>query len=197
MAFFTELEGVKDRMLDQLSGGELQRFAIAMCVVQRADVYIFDEPSSYLDVKQRLKAAKIIRDLVTPQNYVIVVEHDLAVLDYLSDFVCCLYGIPGVYGVVTMPSGVREGINIFLDGYIPTENMRFRETELSFKVTDQAEKEVVKRTARYTYPSFTKRIGNFELKVEGGEFTDSEIIVMLGENGTGKTTMIRQAVTFE
>ncbi|MCP9258639.1 Pixie, isoform A [Dirofilaria immitis] len=187
----TELNGVKDRMLDQLSGGELQRFAIAMCVVQHADVYMFDEPSSYLDVKQRLKAAKIIRDLVTPHNYVIVVEHDLAVLDYLSDFVCCLYGMPGVYGVVTLPSGVREGINIFLDGFIPTENMRFRDSELSFKVTDQAEKEVVKRTARYTYPSFTKRIGNFELKVEGGEFTDSEIIVMLGENGTGKTTMIR------
>ncbi|VBB29195.1 unnamed protein product [Acanthocheilonema viteae] len=186
-----ELNGVKDRMLDQLSGGELQRFAIAMCVVQHADVYMFDEPSSYLDVKQRLKAAKIIRDLVTPHNYVIVVEHDLAVLDYLSDYVCCLYGMPGVYGVVTLPSGVREGINIFLDGFIPTENMRFRDSELSFKVTDQAEKEVVKRTARYTYPSFTKHIGNFELKVEGGEFTDSEIIVMLGENGTGKTTMIR------
>ncbi|CAG9531358.1 unnamed protein product [Cercopithifilaria johnstoni] len=186
-----ELNGVRDRMLDQLSGGELQRFAIAMCVVQHADVYMFDEPSSYLDVKQRLKAAKIIRDLVTPHNYVIVVEHDLAVLDYLSDYVCCLYGMPGVYGVVTLPSGVREGINIFLDGFIPTENMRFRDSELSFKVTDQAEKEMVKRTARYTYPSFVKHIGNFELKVEGGEFTDSEIIVMLGENGTGKTTMIR------
>ncbi|VDN07516.1 unnamed protein product [Thelazia callipaeda] len=179
------------RMLDQLSGGELQRFAIAMCVVQHADVYMFDEPSSYLDVKQRLKAAKIIRELVTPHNYVIVVEHDLAVLDYLSDFVCCLYGLPGVYGVVTLPSGVREGINIFLDGFIPTENMRFRDSELSFKVTDQTEKEVIKRTARYTYPSFTKKIGNFELNVKGGEFTDSEIIVMLGENGTGKTTMIR------
>lgn len=59
-------------------------------------------------------------------SYVIVVEHDLAVLDYLSDYVCCLYGVPGVYGVVTLPSGVREGINIFLDGFIPTENMRFR-----------------------------------------------------------------------
>lgn len=62
---------------------------------------------------------------------------------------------------------------------------------MSFKVTEQAEKEVVKRTARYAYPSFTKKIGSFELSVEGGEFTDSEIIVMLGENGTGKTTMIR------
>ncbi len=64
-----------------------------------------------------------------------MVEHDLAVLDYLSDFICCLYGVPGAYGVVTLPQGVREGINIFLDGFIPTENLRFRETALVFKVS--------------------------------------------------------------
>ena len=72
-------------------------------------------------------------------RYVIVVEHDLSVLDYLSDFICCLYGVPGVYGVVTMPIGVREGINIFLDGYIPAENLRFRETSLVFKVAESAD----------------------------------------------------------
>ena len=70
---------------------------------------MFDEPSSYLDVKQRLKAALSIRSLLGTNKYIIVVEHDLSVLDYLSDFICCLYGVPGVYGVVTMPSGVREG----------------------------------------------------------------------------------------
>uniref|UniRef100_A0A1X7SDN1 Uncharacterized protein n=1 Tax=Amphimedon queenslandica TaxID=400682 RepID=A0A1X7SDN1_AMPQE len=69
---------------------------------------MFDEPSSYLDVKQRLKAASAIRQLLNEDRYVIVVEHDLSVLDYLSDFICCLYGVPGVYGVVTLPSGVRE-----------------------------------------------------------------------------------------
>ena len=69
---------------------------------------MFDEPSSYLDVKQRLNAARSIRKLLASTNYVVVVEHDLAVLDYLSDFICCLYGKPGVYGVVTMPFSVRE-----------------------------------------------------------------------------------------
>ncbi len=69
----------------------------------------------------------------------IVVEHDLSVLDYLSDFICCLYGVPGAYGVVTLPIGVREGINVFLDGYIPAENLRFRDTSLVFKVSEQAE----------------------------------------------------------
>ncbi|CAJ0942735.1 unnamed protein product, partial [Mesorhabditis belari] len=185
-----ELDGVKDRGIELLSGGELQRFAIALCVVQNADVYMFDEPSSYLDVKQRLKAAAVIRECLGEKKYVIVVEHDLAVLDYLSDFICCLYGVAGVYGVVTLPSGVREGINMFLDGFIRSENMRFREDALNFKVSDGQE-ELVKRTGHFIYPKMTKILGDFTLHVEAGDFSDSEIIVMLGENGTGKTTMIR------
>ena len=96
---------------------------------------MFDEPSSYLDVRQRVKAARVIRTLLRPNSYVIVVEHDLSVLDYLSDFICCLYGKPGAYGVVTMPFSVREGINIFLAGFVPTENLRFREESLTFKVS--------------------------------------------------------------
>jgi ATP-binding cassette subfamily E protein 1 len=123
-----------DRTVDTLSGGELQRFAIAFTAVQLADVYMFDEPTSYLDVKQRLKAADAIRTLSTYDNYVVVVEHDLSILDYLSDSICVLYGVPAAYGVVTLPYGVREGINVFLDGFIPTENMRFRDFGLSFKV---------------------------------------------------------------
>jgi ATP-binding cassette subfamily E protein 1 len=111
-----ELHDVFDREIQHLSGGELQRFAIGLASVQKADVYMFDEPSSYLDVKQRLNAGRVIRSLLGPNSYVIVVEHDLSVLDYLSDFICVLYGMPGVYGVVTLPFGVREGINIFLDG---------------------------------------------------------------------------------
>ena len=62
------------------------------------------------------------------------VEHDLSVLDYLSDFICCLWGKPGAYGVVTTPFSVREGINHFLDGFIPTENLRFRDEALNFKL---------------------------------------------------------------
>jgi ATP-binding cassette subfamily E protein 1 len=104
-----DLKDVLDRELHQLSGGELQRFAIAMVCIQKGDIFMFDEPSSYLDVKQRLKAAKIIRSMIDSNRYIICVEHDLSVLDYLSDFVCCLYGRPSVYGVVTLPFGVREG----------------------------------------------------------------------------------------
>lgn len=112
-------------------------------------------------------------------------------LDYLSDFICCLYGKPGAYGVVTMPFSVREGINIFLAGFVPTENMRFRDEELTFKVSDQADEQRRKDDKTYTYPGMIKRAGNFELLIEAGNFNDSEILVMLGENGTGKTTFIR------
>lgn len=179
-------DAIKERKIDELSGGELQRFAIAILCIQKADVYVFDEPSSYLDVKQRLNAAKAIRSLVAPDKYVIVVEHDLSVLDYLSDFICCLYGVPGAYGVVTFPSSVREGINIFLDGFIPSENLRFRETSLVFKVSETATDEEVKRMARYEYPNMVKKMGsNFELRIESGTFTDSEIIVLLGESSQG------------
>ncbi|KAJ7526342.1 hypothetical protein O6H91_16G002500 [Diphasiastrum complanatum] len=154
---------------------------------------MFDEPSSYLDVKQRLKAAQVVRSLLRPNSYVIVVEHDLSVLDYLSDFICCLYGKPGAYGVVTLPFSVREGINIFLAGFVPTENLRFRDESLTFKVaeTPQESAEEIRTYARYKYPSMSKTQGGFKLTVKEGDFTDSQIIVMLGENGTGKTTFIR------
>lgn len=186
-----DLENVRERQVQELSGGELQRFACAIVCIQKADIFMFDEPSSYLDVKQRLKAAESIRYLVRPDKYIIVVEHDLSVLDYLSDFICCLYGVPGAYGVVTMPFSVREGINIFLDGFVPTENLRFREVSLIFKVSETASEEEIKRMCHYEYPTMRKNLGNFKMSINPGTFTDSEIIVMLGENGTGKTTFIR------
>lgn len=201
-----DLVHLKERDLAVLSGGELQRFAIAIVATQKADVFMFDEPSSYLDIRQRIKAANTIRKLldISSQTYVIVVEHDLSVLDYLSDYVCCLYGTPGAYGVVTMPFAVRDGINIFLAGFIPTENLRFRDEELSFKVSQQGDDLITTggKNLKYltrTYPDMCKTMSGkgdnakkvFKLNVEAGGFRDSEIIVLLGENGTGKTTFIR------
>jgi len=189
-----ELTNLQDREIAVLSGGELQRFAIGLSCIQAADVYMFDEPSSYLDVKQRLQVAQVIRGLLQPTIYVIVVEHDLSVLDYLSDFICVLYGTAGAYGVVTLPFSVREGINIFLAGFVPTENLRFREVALTFKVVETVESkeaELSVKHSQYTYPSMSKKMGDFTLNVEPGQFSDSEIVVMLGENGTGKTTFIR------
>lgn len=197
-----DLTHLRDRSIDVLSGGELQRFAIAMTSIQDASVYMFDEPSSYLDVKQRLQAARVIRSKASlgassaNQTYVIAVEHDLAVLDYLSDFVSVFYGTPGAYGVVTMPFSVREGINVFLAGFIPTENMRFRPDELTFRVSETAAEVEVDREAAiaHQYPAVRKEAGDFRLQIEAGSFCTSEIIVLLGENGTGKTTFVRTLV---
>jgi len=147
---------------------------------------MFDEPSSYLDVKQRLSAARIIRSLLRADDYVIVVEHDLSVLDYLSDYICVLYGKPAIYGVVTLPHSVREGINIFLDGHIPTENLRFREESLTFRIAEGVEEYLNEKSRAFRYPAMEKTMGNFHLKIDSGSFSDSEIIVMMGENGTGK-----------
>lgn len=193
-----DLTEVLDRTIDKLSGGELQRFAIAITCAQKADIYMFDEPTSYLDVKQRLQAGATIRELCTDTTYVIVVEHDLSILDYLSDYVCCLYGQPAVYGVVSMPYTVREGINVFLAGFIPTENMRFRDVELTFRVAENfSQRDEVKRDRSIKYPSMSKTLGTFHLDIEAGDFSDSEILVMLGENGTGKTTFIRMLAGLE
>ncbi|KAK7186537.1 Fe-S cluster-binding ribosome biosynthesis protein [Paraphaeosphaeria sporulosa] len=186
-----ELKHVYERDVTLLSGGELQRFAIGTVCVQKADVYMFDEPSSFLDVKQRLAAARMIRSLLRPDDYVIVVEHDLSVLDYLSDFICVLYGKPAVYGVVTLPASVREGINIFLDGNIPTENLRFREESLQFRIAEAGDEFLTDKSNAYGYPKMAKTLGDFHLEIEAGQFTDSEIIVMMGENGTGKTTFCK------
>ena len=187
-----ELSNLVDRKLADLSGGELQRFCIAYTCCKKADVYIFDEPTSYLDIRQRVKIAKIIRSLCNEKTYVIVVEHDLSILDYLSDYVCCLYGTPAAYGVVTHPSGVREGINIFLDGYIPSENMRFRDTEFTFRIQNIEEITKENNATCHKYPAMRKVFDkSFTLNVEAGEFTNSHIVVMLGQNGTGKSSFIR------
>ncbi|NP_001036911.1 ribonuclease L inhibitor homolog [Bombyx mori] len=194
-----DLSHIRDREIAALSGGELQRFACAMCAffacamvcIQNGDIFMFDEPSPYLDVKQRLNAARTIRSLIHPDKFIIVVEHDLSVLDYLSDFICCLYGVPGAYGVVTMPFSVRRYKHIFLDGFVPTENMRFRTESLVFKVAASATREEIKRMNHYEYPAMSKMMGDFGLRVMPGGFSDSEILVLLGENGTGKTTFIR------
>lgn len=194
-----DLVHLQDKLVNVASGGELQRFAIGVAYVQKANIYMFDEPTSYLDVKQRLQAASLIRTLCSDSHYVLIVEHDLSILDYLSDSVCCLYGKPTAYGVVTLPYSVSEGINSFLDGYLGSENMRFRDFALTFRVAENFTTEIKRKSQGTEYVDMSLTLSSeyngvkstFKLDIEKGDFNTSEIIVLLGQNGTGKTTFIR------
>jgi len=185
-----QLENILERNLDILSGGELQRVAVAATISREADVYLFDEPSSYLDVKQRLQAARAIRDLTKDEKTVIVAEHDLAILDYLSDQICVFYGSPRVYGVVSHVHGVRTGINIYLQGFIPDENIRFRKEPIIFHVKPPTVSWAAGETV-LKWGAMKKSYGEFSLTVKAEEAKQGEVIGILGPNGIGKTTFVK------
>ncbi len=180
---------ILDRNLSDLSGGELQRVAIAAACLKESDFYAFDEPTSYLDVRERLNAAKLIRSVAQAGKSVMLIEHDLAVLDYLSDYIHLLYGKKAAYGIVSGPKSVRNGINEFLEGFVRDENVRFRKEELKFEVKPAGDFKRKKVAA--TYPAMRKTLGSFSLHVEGGDLRESEVLGILGPNGIGKTTFVK------
>ena len=185
-----QLRTVEERNIVDLSGGELQRLTIAVVLCKEADVYLFDEPSSYLDVKQRIAVAKVIRSLINEEKSVMVAEHDLAILDYLSDYVCVFYGEAAVYGVVCHPQSVRVGINIYLNGYVPEENVRFRDTPIKFHIKPPAMTWNIE-DAVLRWPRLRKSFEGFNLTTEAGEIHKGEVVGILGPNGIGKTTFIK------
>jgi ATP-binding cassette subfamily E protein 1 len=184
------LQDVMDREIKNLSGGELQRLAIAAASARDADVYFFDEPSSHLDVYQRLNAANVIRSLAELGRAVLVVEHDLAVLDYICDYVHIIYGIPGAYGVISNLRSVRVGINTYLEGYLREENVRFRDESIHFEVKPSFRSISFTKIA-FNYPQLIKRFSGFELSADPGSIFKGEVVGVIGQNATGKTTFIK------
>ena len=184
-----ELERFLNSKIDEISGGELQRVAIAATVLKKANVYIFDEPSSYLDIKQRIKLSKFIRNLANEETAVIVVEHDLIILDHMADLIQILYGETGAYGVVSGTKTTRAGINVYLSGYLKEENIRFREHEIKFlakplkKVRDE---EII-----ISWNNIELNLGSFNLTAPEGKIPRKQVIGILGENGIGKTSFVR------
>jgi len=184
------MEEMLDKDVSTLSGGELQILAVAAVMIRDCDFYFFDEPSSYLDVKQRLLVAKEIRSLAK-NKHVMVVEHDLAILDYLSDHVHLLYGKPGAFGVVSNPYGTRVGMNTYLEGYIMEENVRFRDKSIIFSGKAHISE---KSNFLMEFSGFEKSFENFTMRTEKGKLYRGEVVGILGPNGIGKTTFIKMLV---
>ncbi|AMK14079.1 ATPase RIL [methanogenic archaeon mixed culture ISO4-G1] len=183
-----DLTEVIDRELSKLSGGELQRLAMAATMMKDADVYFFDEPTSYLDIYQRVKMARLIKDL-SMEKQVMVIEHDLAILDFLADNVNVVYGTEGAYGVFTMPRQVRTAINVYLDGYLPEENIRFRDRPIEFAASppraDWQTADII------SFKGLKKDFGEFKLDISGGAVKIGESVGIVGPNATGKTTFVK------
>ncbi len=184
------LQNILDRDLAALSGGELQRLAVAVAAAKDAEYYFFDEPSSYNDVYQRLAVAKVIKELAEEGKSVMVVEHDMTLLDYLSDYVHIIYGEPGAYGIVSTLQSTKVGINNFLDGFLPAENVRFREKAFRFDISTSAE-DVILDVPVASYTDLSKSFPSFKLQVSAGKLRQGEIVGIVGANALGKTTFMR------
>ncbi|MEM4780289.1 MAG: ribosome biogenesis/translation initiation ATPase RLI [Halalkalicoccus sp.] len=183
---------VMDQGIDELSGGELQRVAIAACLARDADFYFLDEITPYLDIGQRVTVARIVRELAAEgDRSMLVVEHDLAVLDLLCDNLHVAYGEPGAYGVITSPKSVRNGINEYLGGYLDNENMRIRPEAIEFE--QHAPRTVSRADPLVEYPAMSKSYGTgaFSLEVEAGAIREEEVLGIVGPNGIGKSTFAK------
>jgi ATP-binding cassette subfamily E protein 1 len=185
------LENSMEQDLKELSGGELQRIAVAVTAAKDTEFYFFDEPSSYNDVFQRIGVAKVIQNLARIGKSVMVVEHDLTLLDFLSDYIEVLYGEPAAYGIVSRVLSTKVGINVFLDGYLPTENVRFRDKKFSFDVSSSSTDIFQEGSDVVTYPKLEKKFDSFSLTIEPGRVRKGEVLGMMGANALGKTTMMK------
>ena len=191
-----DLENSVGQNVKELSGGELQRLAVAVTSVKDADFYFFDEPSSYNDIYQRTSVAKVIQNLAKIGKSVMVVEHDLTLLDYVSDLIEVLYGISSAYGIVSNVLSTKVGINVFLDGYLPNENIRFRDKKFSFDVSTTAGQFLEAETV-IKYPILEKKYSTFSVTVEAGQVHRGEVLGILGANSLGKTTMMKMIANVE
>jgi ATP-binding cassette subfamily E protein 1 len=183
-----DIERILYKGINKISGGELQRVALAAALAKDADIYYFDEPTSFLDVFQRLEVSKSIREFCKDKS-VIVVDHDLATLDFLADNIHIFYGVPGVYGIVSSPYSVRVGINAFLDGYIREDNVRIRSEPICFETTFIEQEAGIEQII--AFKDIEKKLGNFQLRVKEGKIYKREVLGILGANALGKTTFAR------
>jgi ATP-binding cassette subfamily E protein 1 len=110
-----QLDRIMEQNLVDLSGGERQRVAIAACLSEDADLYLLDEPSAHLDVEQRVRATTAIRRYAENHDAtVLVIDHDIYMIDLLADRLMVFDGEPAEAGYASKPQAMRAGMNDFL-----------------------------------------------------------------------------------
>ena len=191
------LQNSMEQNLKELSGGELQRIAVAVTASKDTEFYFFDEPSSYNDVFQRTGVARVIQSLAKIGKSVMVVEHDLTLLDFLSDYIEVLYGEPTAYGIVSNILSTKIGINVFLDGYLPNENVRFRDKKFSMDVSSSSTDIFQEGSDIVNYPKLEKKFDSFSVTIEPGRVRKGEVLGIMGANALGKTTMMKMIAGVE
>jgi ATP-binding cassette subfamily E protein 1 len=190
------LDDILSRRISQLSGGELQKAAIATAYLKDADIYYFDEVTNYLDIEERLRMAVILKELAESKP-VLMAEHDLTILDYVSAYVYLLYGEENAYGVVSHIKNARVGINEYLTGFLKDENVRFRETEIEFSRHSEGE---IKTPALLSYEKLGKSFGSgggFVFTSDHGEIRKGEILGLVGKNALGKSLFVKMMAGVE
>ena len=181
------LEEISDRQISQLSGGELQRVAIAIAYLKSADIYYFDEFTNFLDIEERLRMAVMLKELAEKKR-IVLAEHDLSILDYVCDYLYIFHGEENAYGVVSGIKNVRTGLNEYLQGFLKEENLRFRNYEITFSKHSESE---IKAPVRIAYPQLAKKFEGFSFSADPGEIRKGESIGLVGKNALGKSLFIK------
>ena len=125
-----KIKKLYNKSIKNLSGGELQKVAVASCLLQKVDVYALDEPSAFLDVEDRIAVAKFLQKFVRSfGKSAIIIDHDLQLMDLVSDTMVIFEGESGLHGKATSPLEKSQAMNRFLKSL----DMSFRRDEKSLR----------------------------------------------------------------
>ena len=182
------IEHVLDKNLNELSGGELQKVSILAATLKEADIYFLDEPLAYLDISERIRVSNYIQELSDKDKAVVLIEHDLLLLDYVTDYVNIIFGKPGCYGIISDIRAAKKAINSYLSGFLKEENIRFRDKEINFNF---GAKRKTESAVLFEWPEFKKSYDGFSLNVNAGRANSKSIIGIAGRNAIGKTTFVK------
>ena len=187
------VSSISSRNIAELSGGELQKLAIFIASNKNAELYFYDEPTNYLDIVERMNTAIFLGNFAEEKN-IVVVDHDLTILDYMAEYVYVFFGEESVYGASSSLKSARVGINEYLNGFLKSENLKFRSYEIKFSDYSPSSK---KPKAYASYNKISKKFKGFKVEVDEGTIGEGEVIGIIGRNALGKTLFMKMLAGVE